>query len=131
MFKTSDKFELIGLHRIIMESKFNDSIKDTAIPYSPVTADLSKRVIDSLLYQLNESGAQNEADQWKEWLVLDKDRIEYSITKSRIEECSAWLEMDIEQKRDLLSVLLAPFSYPEKLMEELVEYGNEHWIDKQ
>lgn len=130
MFQVTDKYELIGLYRIIMEAKFSDSPKDTVIPYSPVTADLSKRVINSLLCQLNESGAQDEANQWESWLELEIDRIEFRITKSRIEECSVWNEMDIEQKKNLLSVLLAPFSYPEKLAEELLEYGNEYWIDK-
>lgn len=62
--KVSDKYDLIALHRCLLEAKFNPNPSDYDIAGSPIVAKLANQVIDHL--------EQIDGDKWREWRAFDK-----------------------------------------------------------
>lgn len=57
--KIEDKFELIALHKCLIEAKFNPSPNDTDLAGSPIVAKLANEVVEQLI--------SLDGPQWKDW----------------------------------------------------------------
>lgn len=86
-----DKFELMALHRCLLEAKFNPHPKDRDIAGSPIVAKLVNDLIEEL-ESIDGSG-------WREWRVAEKhqDRIEDLICALKKSNLSHLKEEDYEQ----------------------------------
>ena len=65
----SDYFELLALHKTILEAKFSTEPNDDSISGSPLVADICNRVVDEII--LIEQKRDNDSkERWTEWLKI-------------------------------------------------------------
>ncbi|WP_028109136.1 hypothetical protein [Ferrimonas futtsuensis] len=109
-------YELLSLHRVIVEARFNQKPRDLDVRRGSHVVDLANRVV-ALLKE-----SDDETD-WDEWLFADEHPyIVETITKRITEDYDGiWAELELEDKPDFINYLAAPFKPSEELVQRLVD----------
>jgi len=116
-FFVNDYFELMALHRALLEAKFCDEPNDLDVSASPIVAELHKRLIRSIVDAEIDRKGSLAKDEWDDWLKIDTTRREWEVGLQRARRERLWDEWSIQEKKKYVYDLLSPF----KLNEELVD----------
>ena len=116
-FVVESEHELRALHRALLEAKFHAQPEDGDVPGSPLVAELSRRIVETLASTLPEEG-------WSAWREAEQHRHRFPVVVSHIARTSAWPEWSVDQKQEYVRVLLAPFEAQERTVSELVASGD-------
>jgi hypothetical protein len=110
-FVVEDRNELLSLHRALLEAKFSNDPNDPAVIGSKIIADLSNRVVDSLIRSESETG-----EKWEKWRKnsISVNRREWKIALNSIPH-KKWAEWDKERKINFIEILFSPFQLTEEL----------------
>jgi len=111
------KDELLALHRYIVESKFSGDAQQIA--YSALLAQIANKVLDAIIKDLDKSDP-NEAEQWKNWRVLTKNKLEWSFIIEKIIQDKYWDELDTNQKLNHLRIIASPYVIPDNIISEII-----------
>lgn len=118
--------ELLSLHKILMEAKFNPNPADMYIAGSPITAELAHRVLATIIEMQSETNP-TKRESWLNWLEKKKQWI-WSRSLSHMLKFppNGWSEMESEAKRDYIKALFSPFKIIEedviRFIEEFEKY---------
>lgn len=126
-FSIREEYELLALHRALMEARFGGDSNDMDVAGSPILANLHRRVVESILEA--DSPVGGNKDQWMEWLRIDEGRREWSAAVRHARISSWWEALNDEAKLGAARDLLAPFSVSSELVDRFVkEVDDEHFF---
>ena len=117
----TDKYEVLTLHRIFFEAKYNSDPEDMDVQASPIGAAIYDRIFD-LLIQLSDD---DEADRWRSWRSLEQHTKRIPNLKQRIEliHSSNWPDTETE-KRDFVLALCSPLLPNDTHVADLITFGD-------
>ena len=120
VFKVSEYYELVALHRALLESQFCDEPNDTDVSASPIIAKLHKQLLESIVaLEIERKGLEAES-AWSDWLQIDAERREWTVALKRANRETRWNEWDFKEKKDYVYDLLSPFKVSDDLVEEFI-----------
>jgi hypothetical protein len=121
LFNVSDYYELLALHRAIMEAKFCDGPNDFDVSASPLVANMSRRVVAALVDQDREKKGDEAEEQWSIWLRIDPARREWQVSVNRAIAERRWNEWSLVERTTYVKDLLAPFEVDDTLMRHFLD----------
>ncbi len=116
-FIVSDYYELLALHRALLEAKFCDEPNDFDVSASPIIASLHKKLLQSLIKLEVEQKGSSAQDSWNNWLAIDPERREWNVGLQRARDERLWCEWSKEDKKKYILDLLSPFHVDNELAE--------------
>jgi|SRR5688500_3680210 hypothetical protein len=111
-FSLGDRYELLALHRGLMEARFCEVANDPDVSGSPILSKIHRDIVQ-LLSELECGGS---SASWKQWLTIEPDRREWRVAIKRASDASRWKELDEEGKKKLALDYLAPFEVRDDLL---------------
>lgn len=112
-----DYYELLALHKALLEAKFHTDPDNEEISGSPLVANTCIQVRDLLLQS-------EKAAQWEDWFQL-KNRRDYRATAiMRMSKDRRWEKASDEERKRIAGDYLAPFLWGETELYETVEAVN-------
>jgi hypothetical protein len=114
----SGKYELLALHRALMEARFSTEAGDPDVSASPMLASLHRTMVTALMALAEREPRSGK--RWNEWLALDMARHEWSVAVKRGADSVLWKLMDSSGKASFAADLLAPFDCDERIKAEFV-----------
>ncbi|MBQ8982205.1 MAG: hypothetical protein IJ079_01350 [Lachnospiraceae bacterium] len=116
IFEISDYYELLNLHKALLEARFHEGIDNRYLAGSPIIAQIHKRIISSLIsMELSRKGSES----WSEWIKISnrKDYLERAI--DNIINLESW-DNDSE-KNEIVKTYISPFVATDEEIEEIIE----------
>ncbi len=116
VFQVDDYYELLALHRALLEAKFCDEPNDLDVSASPLVATLHRKLLKSLIkIEVDKKGLSAQND-WDDWLTLRADRREWIVGLKRVKNLDIWDEWSNETKKKYVLNLLSPFYVSDELV---------------
>ncbi|WP_136805848.1 hypothetical protein [Desulfosediminicola flagellatus] len=107
-----NKYELIALHRCLLEAKFSANPDDLDIVASPIAAKIANQVIEEL--------SVIEGEKWLEWRQAENHPKKLTNLKKSLLGRDFKLIKSYEQKKDFMIDALAPLLAGEELLNSLI-----------
>lgn len=125
-FEVSDYYELLALHRALMEAKFTFFPNDREIAGSPFVAKISHQVVETLIQVELARGHPKKAERWEKWRRIDVTRREWKIALQRISESmkrfpKQWQKWTTQQKVEYCQNVISPFKLEGKMLTKFME----------
>lgn len=117
MLLVEERFELLALHRVLMEAKFHPDPDSRDIAASPWVSKLAHRVLDALI----ESESQEAAERWKAWRRSPESGRFWSVATRQARGQQDWESRSALEKLELAKILLAPFEASEAQLYSFVD----------
>ena len=119
-FSVSDHYELMALHRVIMEAKFAEDPNDPCIQGSPLVSAIADRVVESLIeMDINKYGEDSHL-RWQEWRKVDLERREYKIIKTKLQSKDSLKNLDSDGYSEYVKCLFSPLQISDELIDQLL-----------
>lgn len=108
-----DYYELLNLHKALLEAKFNSDPDNELVSGSPLVAGVYIQVRDLLMQS-------DKSDDWKAWFQLKNrpDRRKSAIIRILGDE--RWEKASDDDKKKIAGNYLAPFIYDEEELNKIV-----------
>lgn len=119
MLVIADIYKLLALHRFIAETKFVASMDNPAGHGTGYIAEIAKENLKAIIEYYEQNEMQEEADGWREWMVLSKKSVAYSRIVEKIKSSNRLHSMDIETRAKAIKELAAPYEISEALLADL------------
>lgn len=114
----SGKYDLVALHRGLLEARFCAVANDPDVSGSPILSELHRRLVQTLrAIEIEEKGTDSV---WATWLKMDSTRREWSVALGRASTCSIWGKLSPEDMLRFVDDLLAPFLVDDAVRKEFV-----------
>ena len=120
IFNVSDYYELLALHRALLESQFCDEPSDIDVSASPLVAKLHKQLLETLVDAEVERKGIEAKTAWNEWLEIDAERREWKVALKRAKNERLWNEWDDSTKKTYVYDLLSPFDVDDNLVDKFI-----------
>jgi hypothetical protein len=119
-FAVTDYYELLALHRVVMEAKFSDDPNDRAIQGSPFVAAIANRVLEALIAMDIEKEGESAGLRWQNWRQVTPDYRQYQITKTILQSNTVWKTWDFDDQVKYVKDLVSPLQISDELIETLL-----------
>lgn len=125
-FELSSYYDLLNLHKALMEAKFHDNPDNEYIAGSPIIARIMNEIVDIL----EDIDPHANEDDWKTWRKLENhlsstcefefgktiwDRILYRVSKDKL-----WEKYNYEEKIVAIRNYFSPFITTDKEIDEFI-----------
>ena len=108
-----DYYEVLNLHKALLEAKFNMYPDNELVSGSPLVADVYIQVRELLIQS-------DEAESWGEWFQL-RNRPDFKERAfMRMKKNKRWTGASLDEKKEIAKSYLAPFIYDEAELNEVV-----------
>lgn len=106
-FEISDYYDLLNLHKALMEAKFHPNPNNSCVAGSPVIAKMFNEIDDLLaIHDMKEKGKED----WTEWRKLSNhEDIKMLVIKS-ISAFGRWGRLDDKGKTECILNYISPFT---------------------
>ena len=116
---TLDYYELLNLHKTLLEAKFHTNPENELVAGSPLVAKVYIQVRDLLI-------ESEKGSQWKNWFQLSNrpERKKQAVLMMRKDK--RWRRVTIDEKSRIASNYLAPFISDDEALKNIiaeVDYG--------
>lgn len=116
---TLDYYELLNLHKTLLEAKFHTNPENELVAGSPLVAKVYIQVRDLLI-------ESEKGSQWKNWFQLSNrpERKKQAVLMMRKDK--RWRRVTIDEKSRIASNYLAPFIFDDETLKNIiaeVDYG--------
>ena len=119
VFEINDYYELLNLHKALLEARFHEGLDNKYLAGSPIVAKIHNRIISKLIsMEVNRKGSES----WSEWIKISnrKDYLERAV--ENIIKFETW---DNEtEKYEIVKTYISPFVATDKEVEEIINYIN-------
>lgn len=122
----SDYYELLALHKALIEAKFHTEPENLLISGSPYIADICNKVVQALIEIETQKDASKQ-NRWMEWLNIKNQKTFWNRAIKYAQEFNLWDRMNNNEKKKYVMCLLAPFKFNE---EDIVRFISEVDINK-
>lgn len=124
VFQITDYYQLIALHKALIQAKFARDPIDPIISGSPLIAETANQIIATLIQMEIDRGNPKGAEIWK--IKIDPSGEMWQIALSRISLYDRiWQKWTPEEKKYYARLLLSPFFFDDDLLEEFVRQADE------
>ncbi|PAU59457.1 hypothetical protein [Pseudomonas indica] len=113
-------YELLALHRSLLEAKFNNGPNDYDVSKSPILNKIYGQVIDKILDEEFRRGGEEARVKWLSWLEMKKDRREWEVALSIVRREKQWESWKDEGKAAFVRDVIFPFRISDELMCEFI-----------
>lgn len=119
-FTVTEYYEMLALHRMLVEAKFNPSPEDLDIAASPLAGKLMEKLVGVLANAELERGHPDKKERWESWREIDKSgrfwksAISYGVARP---EWHDWSELE---KSQFAENVLRPFLTNSQLVAEYI-----------
>lgn len=131
-FVIEDYFEMLALHRALLEAKFSENPNDVDVLGNGVVGSLIIKNIEAMKAVAKAKG-ENDAvkgwDAWKQKRIGEESR-EWKICLRLAFETSSWKNLNRLQKNGLIADLFSPYSLNEDALERFFSLIEEHFSNK-
>lgn len=125
-FELSDYYDLLNLHKALMEAKFHDNPDNEYIAGSPVIAKIMNEIVD-ILTDIDPHANKND---WKTWRMLENhmnSKCEYEKTiwdkiANRVSKNKLWKSYNKEEKVIATKNYFSPFILKDREIEDFIYY---------
>lgn len=118
----SEYYDLLNLHKALLEAKFNSNPDNEYIAGSPIVAKISNEIIELLrIYDLKKKGKED----WSEWRKISNQELYMNRAIDKIVRFGEWENLDYEEKKEKIYNYLSPFCCSEDEIRYIM-----HEIDK-
>ena len=118
-FEINDYYELLNLHKALLEARFHEGLDNKYLAGSPIVAKIHNRIISNLIsMEVNRKGSEG----WSEWIKISnrKDYLERAV--ENIIKFETW-DNEIE-KYEIVKTYISPFVATDKEVKEIIDYIN-------
>lgn len=116
----SDQYELLALHRAIMEAKFHDDPDSVDVPGSPLLARVSEQVVGAPIESERAHGRKAEALRWERWRTEPRVGRFWGVAVSHGVRDDRWASSSTTQRAAIARALLAPFRVDDSVIEQFI-----------
>ncbi len=117
-----DYYELLALHKGLMEARFSESPNNFYVAGSPLLADLHRKVIVAMTTMEAESGQDPHC--WDQWLLMDDTRREWRLALNNANLDSSWSQLGSTEKEERARSYLAPFVVSDELLKHFLRLAD-------
>lgn len=116
-FVINDYYDMLNLHKALLEAKFHESPDNVYVSGSPIVAKLYNELLDRLAEsEMKKKGKEN----WTNWRKIKNQNLYKERAINNIIQFSQWRVSDYQQKVDLIYNYFSPFNYTEDELPSLV-----------
>jgi hypothetical protein len=119
-FLIDNYYELMALHRVIMEAKFNVDPNDLEIQLSPMVAKIANQVVEVLIEMEVSKNGESSRSKWQEWRKVSSDRREYQIVQTKVKSEALWKTWSFDEQAIYVKDLVSPLQISDELISELI-----------
>jgi len=120
VFSVCDYYELLALHRALLEAKFCDEPNDNDVSGSPIVASLHRQLVEALVEAESERKGVEARSAWTKWLALSSGRREWKVALGRARSEPQWNGWTEKDRLSYARALLSPFSVSDELLAEFI-----------
>lgn len=125
-FELSDYYDLLNLHKALMEAKFHDNPDNEYIAGSPIIAKIMNEIVDILTVI---DPYANDGD-WESWRKLENhlnskcefDKTIWSKIATRVSKDKLWKEYNKGEKIIATKSYFSPFVLTDEEIEDFINY---------
>jgi len=116
-FEIKEYYDLLNLHKALLEAKFHRHPDNELVPASPIIARLHNEIVDLLAKHDFEVKGKED---WTSWRMIENrdDYMEKAVDNAVFyDTCrhdSEWGKLSFKEKSDRAKNFLAPFTFTEK-----------------
>ena len=115
-----DYYDLLNLHKALMEAKFHDNPENSDVAGSPVIAQIMNNIVDIL----SKIDPHADTNAWKQWRELsrrkkNRDKIWINIIKHASQN-NMWSAYTKEKKLEMAKNYISPFCATEEDLEDFI-----------
>jgi hypothetical protein len=121
MIQIEQKYDLLALHRTIMEAKFHDPPSNEDVLASPIIARLANDVLDEMIdiETREERGPHDEG--WRHWRDVTSRPDIVRIVMACARQSPHWNKQSRDEKIEYIRCGLSPIHAPPETLERLVD----------
>lgn len=119
-FSINNYYELMALHRVIMEAKFSIDPNDLEIQRSPMVANIANQVVEALIEMEVSKEGESSRSKWQEWRRFSTDRREYKIIQTKIKAEALWKTWSLDDQKTYVKDLISPLQISDELISKLI-----------
>jgi hypothetical protein len=119
-FSIDNYYELMALHRVIMEAKFSIDPNDLEIQRSPMVANIANQVVEALIDMEVSKEGESSRSKWQEWRKFSPDRREYKIVQAKIKSEALWKTWSFDEQKTYIKDLVSPLQISDELVSQLI-----------
>lgn len=129
-----DKYELLALHRAMMEAKFHSDPKDVLVQQSPMVASVMNQIVDKMeeINWVTKAEKKYRGTDWKnewaEWRQAPSEEIVLPCLIRNLDILEKFASESNEKFNEYLETLFAPYKVSNSRMIELVEVAKNRKI---
>ena len=120
VLSVDDYFDLLNLHKIIHEARFNVDPNNRDIQGSPIAAKLARQALGCLIAADSKRNGKKKAESWGRWCILDPSRREWRSALAIAKRRTEWKSLTLQEREDIAHNLLAPFNVEPDVFEEFM-----------
>lgn len=122
----NDYYEILNLHKALLEAKFHKNPDNINVSSSPIIADICNKLVDALEEM---DGEKNEKDigKWDNWRML-KNQIFYrdrALKNAMLN--NRWTKLNPNDKEKIVINLLSPFKAAQEEIKSFIQEVDAAW----
>lgn len=116
-FVIQDYYEMLNLHKALLEAKFHETPDNQAVAGSPIVA----KLYDDLLNQLAECELRKKGkENWTEWRKLKNQSFYKERAIGHIVKSDQWKLLEDDQREKFIYNYFSPFTYTKEELSMLI-----------
>jgi hypothetical protein len=119
-FAIDNYYELLALHRTIMEAKFSADPNDSCIQGSPFVAAVANRVVEALIEMETHREGESAVAKWHDWRHISPERREYQMVESTLQSNPFWKTLGSAEQIKYVEDLVSPLQISHELIHQLI-----------
>ena len=120
MIEIDDYWELLALHKAIMEVKFG-KVENREFLTSPFLASVAKKVLIALVEADRKKNGSDKASGWDSWKIVDESRSEWVKLLKFIDENERYKTLSNDDVAREIRDVLSPLEISDDTVFELIE----------
>ncbi|GMM90618.1 hypothetical protein [Vibrio fortis] len=115
----SDYWELLALHNVLMEAKFNENPFKPEIQLSPHVKRLTDKVFEALINTEAPAQGFDKAGRLT-WRKATEDRREVKLLLNKISSDPSWVHLNHSERAEYIQTFMSPLKIDEDLKTKII-----------
>lgn len=128
MVHIKDKFELLALHRTIMEAKFHAPPSNEEVLSSPILSRIANEVLDDIVETELREGQHSRGELWRQWRNVGARPEVVRIVIECARLSPHWTKMTRQEKEDYIGCSLSPILADPNVVSQIVDDVDRVWV---
>ena len=116
-FFLNDYYDMLNLHKALLEAKFHQEPDNVYISGSPIIANIYNELLNKLTKSEYEIKGK---ESWTEWRKIKNQKFYEERAINNINCYSQWKSLDYTQKINVIYNYFSPFTYTEEELSDLI-----------